>query len=77
MADMDQKDPCSCMYKAGIAGYYAPRAVFPSLGLQAPHALHFGRYGPEVQLQWHVQSWFSGVSAPRAVLPEVDRKLGF
>ena len=23
--------PCSCMYKAGIAGYYAPRAVFPSL----------------------------------------------
>ena len=31
MADMDQKDRCSCMYKAGIAGYYAPRAVFPSL----------------------------------------------
>ena len=31
MADMDQKDFCNCMYKAGIAGYYAPHAVFPSL----------------------------------------------
>ena len=30
-ADMNQKDRCSCMYKAGIAGYFAPRAVFPSL----------------------------------------------
>ena len=31
MADMDQKDRCSCIYMAGIAGYFAPRAVFPSL----------------------------------------------
>ena len=43
---------------------------------QAPNARHFGWYGPEVQLQWHVQSCFSGVSAPRAVLPEVYRKIG-
>ena len=57
-ADMNQKDRCGCMYKAGIAGYFAPRAVFPSPDWQAPSAPHFGRYGPEVQLQWHVQSWF-------------------
>ena len=56
MADMDQKDRCSCMYKAGIAGYYAPRAVFPSL-VGRPHCSAC-RYGPEVQMQWHVQSWF-------------------
>ena len=31
MAGMDQKDRCSCMYKAGIDGYHAPCAVFPSL----------------------------------------------
>ena len=30
MAGMDQKDRCSCLYKAGIAGYDAPRAVFSS-----------------------------------------------
>ena len=30
-ADMNQVDRCGCMYKAGIAGYFAPRAVFPSL----------------------------------------------
>ena len=77
MADMDQKDRCSCMYKVGIAGYFAPRAVFPSL-FGRPRMLGiFCRYGPEVQMQWHVQSWFSGVSAPRAVLPEVYRKIGF
>ena len=31
MTDMDQKDCCTCIFKAGIAGYFAPRAVFPSL----------------------------------------------
>ena len=31
MAGMDQKGRCSGMYKAGIVGYYAPRAVFSSL----------------------------------------------
>ena len=31
MAGMDQKDRCSGTYKAGIAGYNAPRAVFSSL----------------------------------------------
>ena len=31
MAGMDQKDRCSGLHKAGIAGYDAPRAVFPSL----------------------------------------------
>ena len=47
MVGMDQKVRCSCMYKAGIAGYYAPRAVFPSLvgrprvlGIQRLHVRH-------------------------------------
>ena len=31
MAGMDQKDRCSCIYKSGIDGYNASRAVFPSL----------------------------------------------
>ena len=31
MADMNQKDRCSCIYKAGIAGNNTRRAVFPSL----------------------------------------------
>ena len=31
MAGMDQKGRCSGMYKAGIVGHYAPRAVFSSL----------------------------------------------
>ena len=56
MADMDQKDCCNCMYKAGIAGYYAPHAVFPSLVGRFRMLGFFFRYGPEVQ--WHVQSWF-------------------
>ena len=30
MAGMDQKDRCSCLYRAGTAGYDAPRAVFSS-----------------------------------------------
>ena len=58
MAGMYLEDRCSGLIKARIVGYVAPRAVFPFSGLQAPHALHFGRYEPEVQLQWHVQSWF-------------------
>ena len=57
MADMDQKDCCTCIFKAGIAGYFAPRAVFPSL-VGRLRMLGIRRYGPEVQLQWHVQSWF-------------------
>ena len=31
MAGMDQKDYCSGLFKAGIVGYDALRAVFPSL----------------------------------------------
>ena len=31
MAGMDKKGRCSGTYKARIVGYYAPRAVFPSL----------------------------------------------
>ena len=31
LAGMDQKDYCSGMYKAGIYGEYAPRALFSSL----------------------------------------------
>ena len=77
MADMDQKDRCSCMYKAGIAGYFAPRAVFPSLfgrprmlGILAGTDLKYSCSGM-------CKAGFSGVYAPRAVLPEVYRKIGF
>ena len=31
LAGMDQKDLCNGMYKAGIYGDYAPRALFSSL----------------------------------------------
>ena len=74
MADMDQKDCCNCMYKAGIAGYYAPHAVFPSL---------VGRFrmlgifsGTDLKYSGMCKAGFSGVSAPRAVLPEAYRKIG-
>ena len=44
-ADMDQKDRCSGMYKAGIVGHYAPRAVFfPGLA------------GPECSVYWPVRT---------------------
>ena len=65
------------MYKAGIAGYFAPQAVFPSL-VGRPRVLRiFGRYRPEVQLQWHVQSWFFWCFCTSRCLPEVYRKIGF
>ena len=77
MADMDQKDRCSCMYKAGIAGHFAPRAVLPSLfgrprmlGILAGTDLQYSCSGM-------CKAGFSGVYAPRAVLPEVYRKIGF
>ena len=76
-ADMNQKDRCSCMYKAGIAGYYAPRAVFPS-PFGRPRVL---RILADTDLKYSCsgmcKSGFSGVSAPRAVLPEVYRNIGF
>ena len=77
MADMDQKDRCSCMHKAGIAGYYAPRAVFPSL-VGRPHMLSI-LAGTEQKYSCSgmCKAGFSGVSASRAVLPEVYRKIGF
>ena len=34
MAGIDQKDSCSDMYSAGVAGDYAPRAAFVSLVLR-------------------------------------------
>ena len=76
MAGMDQKDRCSCMYKAGIDGYYAPRAVFPSLvgrprmlGILASTDLKDSCSGM-------YQAGFSIVPAPRAVLPDAYRKIG-
>ena len=69
MADMDQKDRCSCMYKAGIAGHFAPRTVFPSLsgrprmlGILAGTDLKYSCSGM-------CKAGFSGVYAPHAVLP--------
>ena len=63
------------MYKAGIAGYFAPRAVFPSLG--RPRVL---RILADTDLKYSCsgmcKAGFSGVSAPRAVLPEAYRKIG-
>ena len=73
---MDQKDRCSCMYKAGIAGYYAPRAVFPSL-VGRPQLLGFAGTDLKYSCSGMCKAGFSGVSAPRAVLPEVYRKIGF
>ena len=67
----------SCIYKAGIAGYFAPRAVFTSLvgrprmlGILAGTDLKYSCSGM-------CKAGFSGVSAPRAVLLEVYRKIGF
>ena len=47
MAGMVQKDRCSGLYMAGIAGYDAPRTVFVSLVGRPSNARHPGRYGPE------------------------------
>ena len=76
MAVLDQKDRCSCIYKAGIAGYFAPRAVFPSLvgrprmlGILAGTDLKYSCSGM-------CKAGFSGVYAPRAVLPEAYRNTG-
>ena len=59
MAGMDQKGRCSGVYKAGIAGYYAPRAVFLSLVGRSPECSAFG---PVRNLKdscpRDVQSWF-------------------
>ena len=76
-ADMDQKDRCGCMYKAGIAGYFAPRAVFPSL-VGRPRVLRI-LAGTDLKYSCSgmCKAGFSGVSAPHAVLPEVYRKIGF
>ena len=50
MAVMNQKDSFSRLYNAGIAGGYAPRAVF--LGGQAQDVRHHGRFGPEGQWRY-------------------------
>ena len=76
MADMDQKDCCSCFFKAGIAGYFAPRAVFPSLvGRPRMLGIFAGAY-LKYSCSGMCKAGFSGVSAPRAVLPEAYRKIG-
>ena len=73
---MNQKDRCSCFYKAGIAGYFAPRAVFPSL-VGRPRMLSI-LAGTDLKYSCSgmCKAGFSVVSAPRAVLPEVYRKIG-
>ena len=58
LAGTDQKDRYSCIYKVGVHGDNAPRAVFSFPGRQAQDARHLGRYTPEEQLLWHVQDWF-------------------
>ena len=70
---MDQKDCCNCMYKAGIAGYYAPHAVFPSL---VGRFRMLGFSGTDLKYSGMCKAVFSGVSAPCAVLLEVYRKIG-
>ena len=76
-ANMNQKDRCGCMYKAGIAGYFAPRAVFLSL-VGRPRVLRI-LAGTDLKYSCSgmCKAGFSGVSAPHAVLPEVYRKIGF
>ena len=75
MADMDQKDRCSCMYKAGFAGYCAPRAVFPSL-VGRPRMLGIlAGTNLKDSCSGMYKAVFSGV-APRAGLPEAYRKIG-
>ena len=63
MACMDQKDRCSCLHKAGIAGYDAPRAVFSSsVGRpRLPGILAGMDQKDSFSLwlwQWHMQGWF-------------------
>ena len=73
---MNQKDRCGCMYKAGIAGYFASRC-FLSL-IRRPRVL---RILADTDLKYSCsgmcKAGFSGVSAPHAVLLEVYRKIGF
>ena len=62
----DPKDSYCGMYKTGYAGCDALRAVSVSLVLRPMVLGIMDRYGPEGQLQWHVQDWyFSAVAVPR------------
>ena len=76
-ADMNQKDRCGCMYKAGIAGYFAPRAVFPSL-VGRPRVLRI-LAGSDLKYSCSgmCKAGFSGVSAPHAVCLRRTGKLDF
>ena len=76
-ADMNQKDRCGCMYKAGIAGYFAPRAVFPSL-VGRPRVLRI-LAGTDLKYSCSgmCKAGFSGVSAPHAVCLRCTGKLDF
>ena len=73
---MDQKDRCSCIYKACISGYFAPRTVFPSLVGRPPMLSILAGTDLKYSCSGMCKAVFSGVSAPRAVLPEVYRKVG-
>ena len=93
MAGMDQKDRCSGMYKAGIAGFDAPRAVFVSL-VGRPRMLCMdqkdscsgmdkagiaGDSAPRAvsSLRQAHDAWHRGRHAPEGQLPEAFRKLEF
>ena len=75
MAGMDQKDRCSCMYKAGIDGYNASRAVFPSL-VDRPRMLGI-LAGMDLKDSCCGMSYagIAGDSAPRAVFVPFVRSM--
>ena len=75
-AGMDQKDRCSGLFKAGIGGYDAPRAVFPSLVCRPRMLCILAGTDLKYSCSGMYKAVFFWCSAPRAVLPEVDRKIG-
>ena len=76
MAGMYLKDRCSGLIKAGIDGYVAPRAVFPSLVCRPRILCILAGTDLKDSCSGMYKAGFSGVSAPRAVLPEAYRKIG-
>ena len=64
------------MIKAGIYGYVPPRAVFPSLVCRPRMLGMLAGMDQKDSCSGLYKVVFSGVSAPRAVLPEAYRKIG-
>ena len=75
MAGMYLEDRCSGLIKAGIDGYVAPRAVFPSLVCRPRKLCILAGTDLMDSCSGMYKAGFSGVSAPRAVLPEAYRKI--